>query len=202
MIAFLQKGLTPWAVSACWVQRGTMFPKFIVIKVTSRFSQDSTVLSSMVKKYVQTCCVAITVKIARISSPLKVLTTGWHVIFSRAAKDDWVGCCFLSDAVVSGPRIAKLQKYVLLRPRQLGFDMTVQEIVAGLQSATPCITGKLNVQSIGVQGFISWSTDPPLPHLLQETFGVRNDIIFCSHPFLGFHGHPLLEWSRNRCLKN
>jgi hypothetical protein len=47
---------------AYWVQRGTMFPQFIVIRVTSRFSQDSAVLSSMVQKHVQTYCVAITVK--------------------------------------------------------------------------------------------------------------------------------------------
>jgi hypothetical protein len=33
---------------ACWVQRGTMFPQFIVFRVTSIFSQDSAVLSSMV----------------------------------------------------------------------------------------------------------------------------------------------------------
>jgi hypothetical protein len=69
---------------------------------------------------------------------------------------------------------------------QLGLDMTVQEIVAGLQSVAPCISGKLNVQSIGVQGFIAQSRDPPLPQLLHETLGVGNDIILCLHFFSWF----------------
>jgi hypothetical protein len=50
----------------------------------------------------------------------------------------------------------------------------------------PCISAKLNVQSIGVQGFIARSIGPPLPQLLQETLGVGNDIILSTHPFSWF----------------
>jgi hypothetical protein len=51
---------------------------------------------------------------------------------------------------VCGSRIAELQEPILLRPGQLGLDMMVQEIVARLHSVAPCISGKLNVQPIGV----------------------------------------------------
>jgi hypothetical protein len=87
---------------------------------------------------------------------------------------------------VCGSRIAELQEFVLLRPGQLGLDMMPQEIVAGSQSAAPCISDKLNAQPIGVHVFIARSTCPPLPQLLQETLGVSNDIIICSHPFSWF----------------
>jgi hypothetical protein len=91
-----------------------------------------------------------------VLTPLQSIKyTMTHSFFSRAAQGDRVGCCFLRDVDVCGARIAELQESILLRPMQLGLDMTVQEIVAGLQSVAPCISGKLNVQSIGVQGFIA-----------------------------------------------
>jgi hypothetical protein len=156
----------------------------------------------MVKKHVQTYCVAITVKIKGYPHPTpKYQLQDDTFFFSRVVKGDRVGCCFLRDVDVCGSRIAEPHESVLLRPRQLGLDMTVQEIVAGLQSAAPCISGKLNVQSIGVKGFVERSTCPPFPQLLHETLGVVNDIILFLHPFLGLPCHPLLERSGNRCLK-
>jgi hypothetical protein len=57
------------------------------------------------------------------------------------------------------------------------------------------------MQYIGVQNFIARSTGPPLPQLLFKTLGVGNILSSVRTLFLGFHGHPLLERSKNCCLK-
>jgi hypothetical protein len=90
----------PKRLAGCsWAQK--------IVRVTSRFSQDPTVLSSMVPKHVQTCCFAIKVKM-RASPHPKVSTTGWHIIFFRATKGDQVWCCFLRDVDICGPQIVEL----------------------------------------------------------------------------------------------
>jgi hypothetical protein len=61
-----------------------------------------------------------------LTSPQNINYRMTHLFFSRAAKGDWVGCCFLRDVDVCGSRIAELQETVLLRPMQLGLDMIVQ----------------------------------------------------------------------------
>ena len=46
---------------ACWAQKETMFPRFVIIRVASRFSQAFLLLSSVFQKHVETYCVALTI---------------------------------------------------------------------------------------------------------------------------------------------
>lgn len=168
--------------SSCWARRGTIFPKFIILKVCSKHSHEPTMHSSVSQKHIQTYCVSITVKLHGSACSIPKFKLRHEFPFARAVQSDRVGCCFLRDVDVGRARITELHSSIVLRPKQVDVELTVHDIAEKLRSLEPCTTSELVVQSIGVSGYIARSTRVLLPQLLEAIVGANKDIQICSQP--------------------